>query len=65
MTTTTVTKLRKKFMKMFANIPLGARDEIVAVVDGEKLTYTEIYWLIKDSEMVDEALEKMEALKIL
>ena len=58
--------LKKKFNKMYANIPLGLREyEIVAVVRGKNLTYAEIYRLIKQGETADEALRKMELLKIL
>lgn len=30
--------LKAKFQKIYANLPLGARSEIVATIDGEPMT---------------------------
>jgi hypothetical protein len=57
---------RNKFLKHYANLPLGARArEIVAVVKGRNLTYQDICGFIKDGELADQALEQMDRLEIL
>lgn len=58
-------KLRERFMKIYPNIPLGARNEIVAVVEGNNLTYHGIWSLIVEETLIDQALEKMDKMGIL
>lgn len=31
--------LRAKFLKVYANLPLGVREEIIIVIDGEPLSW--------------------------
>lgn len=56
---------RKKFLKMYKNLPAFSKLEIVAVVDGEPLTYNDIYITLRNWERVDEGLKHMEEMKIL
>ena len=58
-------KRRKKFIKMYANIPLGARNEIVAVVGNTTFTYNQLFNSINSLDKVDRALENMERMEIL
>lgn len=61
-----MTNLEKKFVKIYANIPLGAREEIAAVVDEQPLTFYDIYHLIeKKNPMAIHALKQMQRLEII
>lgn len=58
--------LEKKFVKLYANIPLGAREEIVAIVNEQPLTFYDIYHLIKaKNPMAILALKQMQRLEII
>jgi hypothetical protein len=57
--------LRKRFIKMYANIPMGARNEIVAVVGDTTFTYSQLFNSINSLDKVDRALENMERMEIL
>ena len=52
---------REKFLQIYANLPLGIRDEIIAIVDGKPITwnvaYIEIINKTKLSEKILEAIE--------
>ena len=61
---------QERFMKMYPNIPLGARNEIVAVVDKVDLTYKDIYMMIIDKKgqlkiRLTKALELMDLLHLI
>ena len=65
-----MTKREQKFIKMYANLPLGTRNEICAVAFGVPYTFKDLYKLSLNenyaSELIfKEALEKMERLDIL
>lgn len=61
-----MTALEKKFIKIYPNIPLGARGEIVALVDKKPLTFANIYQLIQDKNpMAILALRQMRKLEII
>ncbi|MCX6792301.1 MAG: hypothetical protein NT149_04665 [Candidatus Gottesmanbacteria bacterium] len=57
---------KTQFLKVYANLPLGARDEIVAVVDGEPLTWKSAKLEIEqDTPKGKQVLESLTSLKIL
>ncbi len=57
---------KTQFFKVYANLPLGARDEIVAVVDGEPLTWKSAKLEIEqDTLKGKQVLETLTSLKIL
>ena len=35
--------LKTSFLKIYANLPLGARAEIVATIDGQPMTWNAVY----------------------
>ena len=37
-------ELRRKFIKVFSNLPLGIRGDIIAVIDNEPMTWR-VCWL--------------------
>lgn len=57
---------KEKFYKVYANLPLGLRSEVVAVVDGQPVS-----WLVAKMEIDNETetgkriLSKLEAMKII
>lgn len=55
----------KKFMKMYPNIPLGARGQIVAVVGKHGFTYQQIFNSLMDGLRAEQALKNMEDLDLL
>ena len=57
---------KTQFLKVYANLPLGVRDEIVAVVDGEPLTWKSAKLEIEqDTLKGKQVLETLTNLKIL
>jgi len=57
---------KTQFLKVYANLPLGARDEIVVVVDGEPLTWKSAKLEIEqDTLKGKQVLETLTNLKIL
>ncbi|KKR92046.1 MAG: hypothetical protein UY16_C0008G0022 [Candidatus Gottesmanbacteria bacterium GW2011_GWA2_47_9] len=57
---------KTQFLKVYANLPLGARDEIVAVVDGEPLTWNVARLEIEQETLKGkQVLETLRSLKIL
>lgn len=59
--------LRATFQKVYANLPLGARTEIVAVIDGVPMTWNAIYIEVQEetekSKQILSFLEKIGVLK--
>lgn len=59
--------LRATFQKVYANLPLGARTEIVAVIDGVPMTWNAIYIEVQQetekSKQILSFLEKIGVLK--
>ncbi len=57
---------KTQFLKVYANLPLGTRDEIVSVVDGEPLTWKAAKLEIEqETEKGKQILETLTNLKIL
>ena len=57
-------KLRQKFLKLFANLPINIRSEIIAVIDNQPMTWN-VCWLeidqkTKKSEEILNYLDRME-----
>lgn len=59
-------KSKAKFFKIFANIPFNLRDEIIAVVDDQSISWLVAYTEIKqDSEKASEILKQLKKLEVL
>lgn len=59
-------KEREKFLKIYANLPLTLRGEIVAILDGEPITWNSAYIEIdNDTKKGKEILDKLNRLGIL
>ena len=57
---------KSRFYKTFANLPLGVRDEIVLVMNGQPMTWNVIKLEVDiDSKLAKEALKLMSELKLL
>lgn len=58
--------LRERFLKIYANLPLALRGEIILVLDNEPITwnvaYIEVY---NNTEKSIKILKKLEELKII
>lgn len=70
-TVVTVTELEKeqrrtRFHHLYANLPLGVRNEIVCVIDDEPCTFKVVRLEVdQKTEMGDRMLELMDSLEIL
>ena len=57
---------REKFLKIYANLPLGLRDEIVVSLDKEPLTWNSAYIeVVNDTPKSKEILQKLVEMKII
>jgi len=58
---------KEKFLKIYANLPLGLREDIVLVLDGRgPLTWNAAYLEVSnDTELSQTILEKLVNLKII
>ena len=58
--------LRENFLKVYANIPMGLRDDIILVVDGKSLTWNVAYLEVKaDTEMSKKILQDLKDLNLI
>jgi len=58
--------MKEKFLKVYANLPLGVREEIVLVIDGKPITWNAAYLEVNNNtKYSQEILKKLEELKIL
>ena len=58
--------LKSKFQKIYANLPMGAREDIVMVIDGEPLTWKAAKLEIEqDTAVGKQILEELKKLNIL
>ena len=58
--------IRERFLQAYANLPLGTRDEIVAVIDKEPVTWRAAYFEVaNDTPRGQEIFKIIESLKIL
>lgn len=55
---------KERFLKIYANIPLSVREEIIMVIDGKPITWNVAYIEIKndtkDSERILKSLAELE-----
>ena len=58
--------LDAQFRKMYANLPLGVRSDIIAVIDGDPMSY-QVCWLeIKqETKMAETILRYLDELKFI
>ena len=57
---------REKFLKIYANLPLGLRNEIVVVLDNEPLTWNSAYIeVVNDTPKSQEILKKLVEMEII
>ena len=58
--------LKATFQKVYANLPLGARAEIVATIDGEPVTWNAVYIEVQqDSDKSKKILEFLKQINVL
>ncbi len=59
--------LKAKFLKVYANLPLGVREEVIIVIDGEPLSWKaaqlEVEQNTKKGKEILEQLNKLQILK--
>lgn len=57
---------KEKFLKVYANLPLSIREEIILVLEGKPITWNAAYLEVNnDTKNSQEILRKLEELKIL
>lgn len=57
---------KEKFFKVYANLPLNLRDEIILVINSDPISWRVAYLEIKgNTELGEQILEKLEALKFI
>ena len=57
---------KEKFFKVYANLPLNLRGEIILVIDDEPITWRVAYLEISNNtELGKQILEKLEALELI
>lgn len=57
---------KARFLKIYANLPLGARNEIIAVIDTEPLTWNAVKLEVENNtKKGDQALQTLEELGVL
>ncbi|MBI5038143.1 MAG: hypothetical protein HZC01_05575 [Candidatus Kerfeldbacteria bacterium] len=58
--------IREQFLRAYANLPLGTRDEIVATIDGDPVTWKVAYFEVaQNTPRGKEILEQVEKLHII
>lgn len=58
--------LKEKFIKIYANLPLSLRKEIIIVIDKEPLTWNAVYVeVFNNTPKADKILKKLEEMKII
>lgn len=58
--------IKEKFYKVYSNLPLNIRDEIIVVIEGEPITWRVAKNEIdNDTEMLKIILKKLEELDII
>jgi len=57
---------REKFLKIYYNLPLKVREEVIFDLEGKPLSWNAVYVEIKDKTKIGEiVLEKLSELKII
>lgn len=58
--------LKAKFLKVYSNLPLGVREEIVIVIDGEPMSWKAANLEVEqDTKKGSEILDRLSKLRIL
>ncbi len=58
--------LRDTFIKIYANVPLGVRNEIIAVLNKQPMTWHVVYFEVKHNTKIGKKLlEYLRRLKII
>ncbi len=58
--------IRERFLRAYANLPLGTRDEIVATINGDPVTWKVVYFEVaQNTPRGKEILEQLEKLNII
>lgn len=61
-----VPSIRERFLRAYANLPLGTRDEIVATINGDPVTWKVAYFEVaQNTPRGKEILEQLEKLNII
>ena len=61
-----VPSIRERFLRAYANLPLGIRDEIVATINGDPITWKVAYFEVTQNTIRGkEILEQLEKLNII
>jgi len=59
-------ELRERFLKIYANISLSLRKEIIAIIDKEPVTWSVAYVeIFNGTKKGEEILKKLDELKII
>lgn len=59
-------EIRDKFFKVYANIPLGLRDDIIVVIDDKPLTWNVVYLEVKENtDLSKNILEELKNLNLI
>ena len=54
------------FLKVYSNLPLGVREEIILILEGKPMTWNAAYLEVdNDTKYSDEILNRLEELKII
>ncbi len=58
--------LRENFLKVYANIPLGLRDDIILVFEDKPLTWSVIYLEVKaNTDLSSKILKELKELNLI
>lgn len=57
---------RRKFLKVYNNLPLGIREEVIYVLDNKPMTWNAVFIEVNaKTEIGEKILEKLSELKII
>jgi len=57
---------REKFLKIYADLPIAVRTEIILTLETQPITWNVAYVeIVNDTPLSNEILEKLDALKII
>ena len=58
--------LRENFLKVYANIPLGLRDDIILVFEDKSLTWNVVYLEVKaNTDLSNKILKELKDLNLI
>ncbi|MFA6551073.1 MAG: hypothetical protein WCV41_00880 [Patescibacteria group bacterium] len=57
---------KEQFLKIYANLPLGVRQEIILILDNQPITWDVVYnEVISNTPLSETILEKLKKLKFI